>query len=141
MPAAFVAGYWLAAWDINREIEKLGPEFSATAEATGAEIAAKFDDVIDDFESALNLNNAFLRGYRCLVDSVDNPDRWEEIRSALNRGSTHFQNIETDDPGDYRFVAEALNSELNSLSCARFDTEDVDAAPPPSRLITEETGE
>ncbi len=139
--AAFIAGYWLAVWDFDREIENLGPEISATVEATGEEIAEKFDDVIDDFESALNLNNAFLRGYRCLVNAVDNPDRWEEIRSALNRGSTHLQSVETDDPSDYRFVAEALNSELNSLNCTGFDTEDVDMVPSPSRLITEETGE
>ena len=145
MPVALVAGYWFAAWDIKREIENLEPEISATAEAmgreVGEEIAAKFDDAIDDLESALNLNNAFLRGYRCLVESVDHPARWEKIRSALNRGSTHLQNVETDDPSNYRFVAEALNSELTSLNCIRFVTEDDDATPSPSRLITEETGE
>ena len=139
--AAFIAGYWLAVWDFDREIESLGPEILATAEATGEEIVEKFDDAIEDLESALNLSNAFLRGYRCLVESVDNSSRWEEIRGALNRSSTHLRSIDTDDPSNYRFVVEALNSELNSLNCTRFDTEDVDAAPSPSRLITEETGE
>ena len=141
----FFAGYWFATWEIEREIENLGPEISATAEAvgreTGQEIAAKFDDVIDDLESALNLNNAFLRGYRCLVESVNHPARWQKIRSALNRGSTQLQNVETDDPSNYRFVTVALNSELNSLNCTRSDNEDGDATSSPSRLITEESGE
>lgn len=143
--AAFIAGYWLAVWGIKREIEHLEPEISATAEAmgreAGEEFGARFDDVIDDLESALNLNNAFLRGYRCLVESVDYPPRWEKIRSALNRGSAHLQNVEIDDPSNYRFVAEALNSELNSLNCSRFGTQDGDGTSSPRRLITEETGE
>ena len=141
----FFAGYWFATWEIEREIEDLGPEISATAEAigreAGEEIAGKIDDAFDDLESTLNLSNAFLRGYRCLAESVDQPARWEKIRSALNRGSTHAQNVETDDPSNYRFVTEALNSEPNSLNCTRFDDEDGDGAPSPSRLITEETGE
>ena len=147
--AAFIAGYWLAAQDILRELEELELEISATAEAVGKEageeLAAEIDQAFEhariQFENRINMDAAFLRGYRCLAESALDLERYNEFVDAINRGIQHLRNVETGDTSGFASVASALNSELDALNCRRFDTEDGGEMPSPSRLITEETGD
>ena len=142
---AFAAGYGFAVWEFNREIERVEPEIAATVEAHFSEATEELEGSLEELEitieNRIQLDGAFLRGYRCLVNSADNPTRWDKIAAVLNRGNSNLRSFNGDSANSFGFVAQALNNELDSLNCLGSVGEDGDMTRSPSRLITEETGE